>query len=57
MEDNGERTTFDLLTQQGRPQPPKLVCKKFPRNKPCFCGSGLKLKKCCMKKYGPDKDA
>ena len=57
MEDNGERTTFDLLTQQGRPQPPKLVCKKFPRNKPCFCGSGIKFKKCCMKKYGTDKDA
>jgi len=23
---------------------------KIPRNSPCSCGSGLKYKKCCLKK-------
>lgn len=26
---------------------------KVGRNEPCPCGSGLKFKKCCLKKYGP----
>jgi hypothetical protein len=28
--------------------------KGYPRNEPCFCGSGLKAKKCCLNKL---KDA
>lgn len=26
--------------------------KKWPRNLPCFCGSGKKFKKCCNDKIG-----
>lgn len=26
--------------------------KNFPRNEPCFCGSGKKFKKCCLDKMG-----
>jgi hypothetical protein len=36
--------------------PHKEPEKKFPRNEPCPCGSGIKYKKCCeAKKREPKK--
>ena len=26
---------------------PKYIGKKMSRNEPCFCGSGIKFKRCC----------
>jgi uncharacterized protein YecA (UPF0149 family) len=32
----------------GRPHVQQIVgSSRYPRNKPCYCGSGKKYKKCC----------
>ena len=31
----------------GRALLPEVFMPKMPRNEPCYCGSGLKHKKCC----------
>lgn len=44
----------DNISLQHDPFPPRLLSmndtKRIGRNKFCFCGSGVKFKKCCMKK-------
>ena len=36
----------------GKRQPEKRPSDKLRRNDPCFCGSGLKYKQCCLKALG-----
>lgn len=38
----------ELMAQHG--EPVKVTHRKLGRNEPCFCGSGVKFKKCCLPK-------
>jgi len=44
-------TLVDLIAAGGKIPPVDTVRRDTPklgRNKPCFCGSGAKYKKCCL---------
>ncbi|MEQ8672685.1 MAG: SEC-C domain-containing protein [Aggregatilineales bacterium] len=41
---------YPLLPRYGRNDKGKRKTHKYPRNSPCYCGSGIKHKYCCMRK-------
>jgi hypothetical protein len=44
--------TLQILLEQEKPLRPAPGQKLLGRNAPCFCGSGRKFKKCCLRKIG-----
>ncbi len=49
-----QRVAVASMDHEGRQQTTGAARRKIGRNDPCPCQSGLKYKKCCLKRFGPD---